>query len=55
MAINNPPITENATLNLTLFELVQEVNLLQQQHLKLLQDIRDAADLADLKVRIDQK
>jgi len=55
MAINNPPITENATLNLTLFQLVQEVELLKQQNLKLLQDIRDAADLADLKVRIDQK
>tara|TARA_X000001388_G_scaffold68930_1_gene57074 strand:- start:1306 stop:1473 length:168 start_codon:yes stop_codon:yes gene_type:complete len=55
MAINNPPITENATLNLTLFKLVEEVNLLREQNLKLLQDIRDAVDLADLKVRIDKK
>jgi len=55
MAINNPPITDNATLNLTLFQLVQEVNTLREQNLKLLQDIRDASDLADLKVRIDQK
>jgi len=55
MPINNPPITENATLNLTLFQILQELNLVQQQNLRLLQDIRDATSLADLKVRIDKK
>ena len=52
---NNPPITESSTLNITLLELVREVNLLQSQNLKLLQDIRDATNFADLKIRIDQK
>ena len=55
MAINNPPITENATLNLTLFQILQELNLVKEQQLKLLQDIRDANDLANLKIRIDEK
>jgi hypothetical protein len=55
MTINNPPITESSTLNITLLELVREVNLLQSQNLKLLQDIRDATNFADLKIRIDQK
>jgi hypothetical protein len=55
MAINNPPITENSTLNLILLELVREVNLLEQKQLKLLADIKAASDFADLKVRIQQR
>jgi len=55
MAINNPPLTENSTLNMVLLELVREVNLLEQRQLKLLADIRAASDFADLKVRIDQQ
>ena len=54
MAINNPPLTENPTLNMSLLEIVTEINLLQQQNVKLLADIRAATDFADLKVRIDK-
>jgi len=50
--INNPPITENSSLNATLLELVRVVNLLEQRQLKLLEDIRLASDFADLKIRI---
>jgi hypothetical protein len=54
MAINNPPLTENSTLNMSLLEIVTEINLLQQQNVKLLADIRAATDFANLKVRIDE-
>jgi hypothetical protein len=55
MAILNPPITDQPVLDFTLLELVREINILQQQNLRLLQDIRSAVDFADLKVRIDKK
>tara|TARA_R110000824_G_scaffold166319_2_gene343106 strand:- start:443 stop:610 length:168 start_codon:yes stop_codon:yes gene_type:complete len=55
MAILNAPLTNDSALDYTLFELVREVNILQEQNLKLLQDIRNATDFADLKVRIDIK
>jgi hypothetical protein len=54
MAINNPPLTDNSTLNMSLLEIVTEINLLQQQNVKLLADIRAATDFANLKVRIDE-
>ena len=52
MAINNPPLTDNSTLNMSLLEIVTELNLLQQQNVKLLADIRNATNFADLKIRI---
>lgn len=55
MAINNPPLTDNSTLNMILLEVIREVNLLEQRQLKLLQDIRQATSFADLQVRIDKK
>jgi|TARA_R100000541_G_scaffold56685_1_gene66240 hypothetical protein len=55
MAILNAPLTNDSALDYTLFELVREVNILQEQNLKLLQDIRSATNFADLKVRIDEK
>tara|TARA_R100001377_G_scaffold83275_1_gene64566 strand:+ start:1886 stop:2053 length:168 start_codon:yes stop_codon:yes gene_type:complete len=55
MAILNAPLTNDSSLDYTLFELVREVNILQAQHLKLLQDIRSSTNFADLKVRIDIK
>jgi hypothetical protein len=55
MAINNPPITENSTLNLTLLEIVRQINILEQAQLKLLTDIRLSTNFADLKIRIDKK
>jgi hypothetical protein len=53
MAVTNPPLTEQPSLNFTLLELIKLANDLEQQNIKLLQDIRDATDFADLKVRID--
>ena len=55
MAILNAPLTNDSALDYTLLELVREVNILQEQNLKLLQDIRSATNFADLKVRIDEK
>ena len=55
MAINNPPLTDNSTLNMVLLEVIREVNLLEQRQLKLLEDIRQATNFADLQVRIDKK
>ena len=55
MPINNPPLTDNSTLNLVLLEVVREVNLLEQRQLKLLEDIRAATDFADLQTRIDKR
>jgi len=36
-----------------LLELIKLVNDLEQQNIRLLQDIRDATNFADLKIRID--
>tara|TARA_B100000287_G_scaffold433119_1_gene494053 strand:- start:2426 stop:2596 length:171 start_codon:yes stop_codon:yes gene_type:complete len=53
--ISNPPQTEDPNLNFILLEIIRELNLTQENHLKLLADIRAASDLADLKERIDKK
>ena len=52
MAIQNPPITDDDTLNFILLEMVNQVNELEQKNLKLLADIEAASDFADLKIRI---
>jgi len=54
MAITNPPITDDSTLDFTLLELIKLINELEQKNLKLIQDIRDATSFADLQARIDQ-
>ena len=53
--INNPPLTDNRTLNMALLEIIREVNLIEQRQLKLLSDIRASTNFADLQSRIDQK
>jgi len=55
MAINNPPLTDNSTLNVVLLEVVREINLIEQRQLQLLADIRASTSFADLQTRIDQK
>jgi len=55
MAINNPPLTDNSTLNMALLEVIKEINLLEQKHLKLLADIKASSNFADLQTRINQK
>jgi len=53
MAIQIPPITEDESLNFILFELVNLVNQLEQDNLKLKQDIIDATNFADLNVKVN--
>jgi len=53
--INNPPLTDNSTLNMVLLEIIREVNLIEQRQLKLLADIRASTNFADLQSRIDQR
>tara|TARA_B100000424_G_scaffold270339_1_gene269416 strand:- start:1776 stop:1943 length:168 start_codon:yes stop_codon:yes gene_type:complete len=55
MSISNPPSTGDANLDFTLLELIRALNERQEEHLKLLADIRAASNLADLKERIDKK
>jgi len=53
--INNPPLTDNSTLNMVLLEIIREINLIEQRQLKLLADIRASTNFADLQSRIDQR
>tara|TARA_B100001996_G_C18489966_1_gene527198 strand:- start:488 stop:655 length:168 start_codon:yes stop_codon:yes gene_type:complete len=55
MAISNPPQTDDPNLNFILLEIIKELNLRQEEHLRLLADIRAATSLADLQERIDKK
>ena len=52
MAIQNPPLTQDKTLNFALLELVREVNTSEQRLLKLIETIKTASDFADLQARI---
>ena len=52
MAIQNPPLTEDKTLNFALLELVREVNNSEQRLLKLINQIKTSADFAELQERI---
>jgi len=54
MAIQNPPITEDITLNFILLEMINQVNELEQKNLKLLADIEAASNFADLKVKVKE-
>jgi len=54
MAIQNPPITENPTLDLTLLELITLINNLEQKNLKLINDIRTATSFTDLQTKVDE-
>jgi len=54
MALQNPPITDDATLDFTLLEMVRLINELEQKNLKLIKDIRESTNFADLQTRIDQ-
>ena len=54
MAVQNPPSTGNPEVDFILLDLVTFVNFLEQKNLKLINDIREATDLADLQTRIDE-
>lgn len=52
MAIQNPPITDDSALNFTLLELVVLINDLESKNLKLINDIKEADDFADLQEKV---
>tara|TARA_S200002703_G_scaffold18981_1_gene15478 strand:- start:10 stop:177 length:168 start_codon:yes stop_codon:yes gene_type:complete len=55
MSIQNPPITEEPALDFTLLEMVRLLNDLEQQNIKLLKDIRESTDFADLQSKVNQQ
>lgn len=52
MAIQNPPITGDSTLDFVLLEMVRQINELEQKNLQLLADIKSASDFADLQTKV---
>lgn len=54
MANNQPPVTDNRTLNSWLIESTKNVRLLEQELLQLKQDIREATDFADLQKKVKE-
>lgn len=55
MSIQNPPLTEDRTLNFALLELVREVNNSEQRLLKLIDQIKTASDFADLQAKVNTR
>lgn len=55
MAVNQPPIKEDVIEASWDLEVTQNVNQLEQRLNQLLQSIRDASDLDDLKRRIQDQ
>jgi len=55
MAIQNPPLTDNATLNFSLLELVNELNAVEQRLLTLINQIKTAQNFADLQAKVNAR
>ena len=55
MAIQNPPITDNPSLNFSLLELIRLLNDLENKNLILVNSIKAATDFADLQARIEKQ
>ena len=53
MSIQNPPITENPSLDFTLLELIRLINDLENKNLKLINDIKTATNIADLQTKVN--
>ncbi len=53
MSVQNPPITDQPALDFTLLEMVRLLNDLEQQNLKLLKDIRESTNFADLQSKVN--
>ena len=53
MAIQNPPITDNSSLDFTLLELIRLINDLESKNLKLINDIKTATNFADLQTKVN--
>ena len=52
MATNQPPVTDNRTLNAWLIEATKNTAKLQSELLNLKKDIREATDFADLQKKV---
>ena len=52
MAIQNPPITNESAIDFTLLEMVKLINTLEERNNKLIQDIKDSANFAELKTKV---
>jgi hypothetical protein len=55
MAIQNPPLTDNPTLNFALLELIREVNNSEQRLLRLVDQIKTSTDFADLQAKVKER
>jgi len=55
MAIINPPLTDNKTLNLTLLSLIKELNLLNKKQTNLIIDISKATSFSDLQDKVKSR
>ena len=53
MAVQNPPISDEPALDFTLLEMVRLLNDLEQQNIKLLKDIRESTNFADLQSKVN--
>ena len=53
MPIQNPPVTDNTSLNFSLLELIRLVNDLENKNLILINNIKEATNFADLQTRIE--
>lgn len=52
MAVQNPPISDEPALDFTLLEIVKLLNDLEQQNLKLIKDIKESTNFADLQAKV---
>ena len=55
MAILNPPLTDNKTLNSTLLSLIKEINRIDRKHSNLINDIVNATNFADLQAKVSSR
>tara|TARA_R110002050_G_scaffold37981_1_gene94031 strand:+ start:584 stop:748 length:165 start_codon:yes stop_codon:yes gene_type:complete len=54
MSVQNPPLTQNTALDFTLLEMVKLINDLEQSNNKLIKDIRESTNFADLQAKVNQ-
>lgn len=52
MAIQNPPLTNDSSLNYALLEIIRQVNNEEQRLLQLIDQIKTSADFAELQARV---
>jgi hypothetical protein len=54
MPIQSPPITEDNNLNFILIEIINQINRIEQDNLKVLADIKAASNFADLQTKVEE-